>query len=80
MFGLDEGWAATHCQVGALAPLQALVFDWLQGVVVEKEPQAGRIFDEKTVEILPRYLRSAAAKAEAAALLAATGEHRIPAA
>ena len=24
MFGFDEGWAATHCQIGALATMQAL--------------------------------------------------------
>lgn len=32
-FGYDEGWAATHCQVGAISSMQALVFDWLEVAV-----------------------------------------------
>jgi pimeloyl-ACP methyl ester carboxylesterase len=38
MFGFDEGWAATHCQVGALAPMQALVFGWLDKAMRENQP------------------------------------------
>jgi len=36
MFGFDAGWAASHCQVGALATMQATVFDWLERAVCEK--------------------------------------------
>jgi len=36
-FGFDRGWAASHCQVGALASLQAVVFDWLDKAMHEKQ-------------------------------------------
>ncbi|MFI5064004.1 MAG: alpha/beta fold hydrolase [Streptosporangiales bacterium] len=29
MIGYEDGWAATHCQVGAISTMQATVFDWL---------------------------------------------------
>jgi len=35
MFGFDKGWAASHWQIGALAPMQALVFDWLDKAMCE---------------------------------------------
>jgi pimeloyl-ACP methyl ester carboxylesterase len=34
LFGFDQGWAATHCQIGALTALQSTVFDWLDRVLV----------------------------------------------
>jgi pimeloyl-ACP methyl ester carboxylesterase len=29
MFDYTDGWAASHCQIGALSPAQAVIFDWL---------------------------------------------------
>ena len=34
-FGYEDGWAATHCQVGAISAMQAVVFDWLDRAVAE---------------------------------------------
>lgn len=33
-FGYQDGWAASHCQIGAQLPLQELVYDWLDMVLV----------------------------------------------
>jgi pimeloyl-ACP methyl ester carboxylesterase len=64
MFGFEDGWAATHCQIGAVASLQALVFDWLDKTVNGKETlprrDVGSLFD-----VIPKYLRSNEAKSEA---------------
>jgi pimeloyl-ACP methyl ester carboxylesterase len=32
-FEYKDGWAASHCQIGALSPAQAVVFDWLDKTV-----------------------------------------------
>ena len=41
-FTYDEGWAASHCAVGALAPSQGVIFEWLDKVInnvdLPKEP------------------------------------------
>ncbi len=34
-FGYDAGWAASHCQVGALAGAQSVIFDWLDKTLDE---------------------------------------------
>jgi len=34
-FGYEEGWAASHCQIGAQLALQELVYDWLDMVLVK---------------------------------------------
>jgi len=39
-FGFDEGWAARHSQIGALAPMQALVFDRLDKATREETASA----------------------------------------
>ena len=36
-FAFEEGWAATHCQVGASSAFQAVLFDWLDKVVIKKD-------------------------------------------
>jgi hypothetical protein len=41
MFGFEDGWAASHCQIGSLAPMQALIFDWLEKAMHETRPVAG---------------------------------------
>jgi len=38
MFGFDEGWASSHCQIGALAAMQSLVFGWLDKAILAKQP------------------------------------------
>jgi hypothetical protein len=69
LFGYEDGWAATHCQVGAVAPLQALVFDWLDKALNGRESlprlDLGSFFD-----VLPKYMHSNEAKSEAKALAA----------
>jgi pimeloyl-ACP methyl ester carboxylesterase len=71
MFGYDEGWASTHCQVGALAPLQAVVFDWLEKAVNAPASLPRRaIAGDATV--FSRYLRSPEAQQATHELLDAT--------
>ena len=36
-FSYKDGWAASHCQIGAFSLAQAVVFDWLDRVVNKKE-------------------------------------------
>jgi len=36
-FAYTDGWAASHCQIGAFSLAQAVVFDWLDRVVNKKE-------------------------------------------
>jgi len=33
-FGYEDGWSASHCQIGAQLALQELVYDWLDMVLV----------------------------------------------
>jgi len=33
MFDYTDGWAASHCQIGALSAAQAVIFDWLDRAV-----------------------------------------------
>lgn len=37
MFEYTDGWAASHCQIGALSLAQAVVFDWLDRTVNNKD-------------------------------------------
>jgi len=32
-FSYEDGWAASHCQIGALSAAQAVIFDWLDRTV-----------------------------------------------
>jgi hypothetical protein len=63
IFGYEEGWAATHCQIGAVAPTQAVLFDWLDRAIHEKESlpwrEAGNVF-----EMAKHYFRSQEGKSE----------------
>jgi len=36
-FDFTEGWAGSHCQIGALSQIQAVVFDWLDHTVIKKD-------------------------------------------
>jgi len=54
IFGFDQGWAATHCQIGALAPMQALVFDWLEKAMHEKQPLPKQDFGT-ALDLFMRY-------------------------
>ncbi len=56
MFGFDQGWAATHCQVGALAPMQAVVFDWLDKAVRGKQPLQRHDYGT-TLDVFMQYAR-----------------------
>jgi hypothetical protein len=39
-FGYEDGWAASHCQMGAQQKLQELVYDWLEMVLDNPEKPA----------------------------------------
>lgn len=67
MFSFEDGWAATHCQIGAVAPLQALVFDWLDKVVVKKE-QMPRLDLGTLFDVMPKYMPNNQSKNELRAL------------
>ncbi|BBY66844.1 alpha/beta hydrolase family protein [Mycolicibacterium helvum] len=54
VFGFDLGWAAAHCQVGALTVLHSTVFDWLDRVVVAGETLPSIDAD---LSVLRRHLR-----------------------
>jgi pimeloyl-ACP methyl ester carboxylesterase len=36
-FDFTEGWAGSHCQIGALSQIQAVVFDWLDHTLIKKD-------------------------------------------
>lgn len=38
-FGFEDGWAASHCQIGAPMALEKVVYDWLDMVLVHPERQ-----------------------------------------
>lgn len=64
MFGFDQGWASTHCQVGGLAAMQATVFDWLDKAVNAPARLPRHDIGDNLGPIFSRYMRSSAAKAE----------------
>lgn len=68
MFGFDEGWAASHCQIGALAPMQALVFDWLDKAMRKDEPLPKRDFGT-SLDVFMQYVRSGETRREAEELV-----------
>jgi pimeloyl-ACP methyl ester carboxylesterase len=69
MFGFDEGWAATHCQVGGLAAMQAVVFDWLDKAVNHPERLSRHDVGENLSPTLARYARSSEARREVGEIL-----------
>ena len=68
MFGFDEGWAASHCQIGALAATQALVFDWLDKVVGGSQPLPRRDVGT-SLDVFMRYAGSGESRREAEELV-----------
>ncbi|MEO8611249.1 MAG: alpha/beta hydrolase [Chloroflexota bacterium] len=68
LFGFEDGWAASHCQIGALAPMQSTVFDWLDKAVSEKSPLVGQDMDA-ALDVFIKYIRSGKAKTEALELV-----------
>jgi len=36
-FPYTDGWAASHCQIGALAQSQATIFEWLENTINAKD-------------------------------------------
>lgn len=68
LFGFEEGWAATHCQVGALAPLQTVVFDWLDKAVTG-QGYSSRQETNAAMDVFIRYLHSSKIKGEADELI-----------
>jgi hypothetical protein len=69
LFGFDEGWAATHCQIGALAPMQAVVFDWLDRVINKPEGLPRHDIGENVGRVFSRYIRSGKARRELGKIL-----------
>ena len=68
MFGFDEGWAASHCQIGALAPMQALVFDWLDKATHQERDLPGRDLGT-SLDVFMRYAGSGESRREAEQLV-----------
>jgi pimeloyl-ACP methyl ester carboxylesterase len=64
MFGFDEGWAASHCQIGALVPMQAVVFDWLNKAARGKHPLPWRDVGT-SLEMFMRYASKGKSRREA---------------
>jgi pimeloyl-ACP methyl ester carboxylesterase len=69
LFGFDQGWAASHCQIGAPAPMQAVVFDWLERAVTRPNLLPRRALGENVRPILSRSMRSARARRTMASVL-----------
>ena len=63
MFGLDQGWAASHCQIGSLAAMQTLVFEWLEKAANEKSPLPRKDVGT-SLEMFLRYAHGTAARHE----------------
>lgn len=63
LFEFDDGWAASHCQIGALAPLQALVFEWLDKAIHEPESLPRQDLGD-VLNVFARYMRSSEARSE----------------
>ncbi|MEP7285096.1 MAG: alpha/beta hydrolase [Chloroflexota bacterium] len=68
LFTFDDGWAASHCQIGALAPLQALVFDWLDKAINGNGQLPAQDMDA-VLDVFTKYMRSNEAKHEAGDLV-----------
>jgi len=69
IFGYDQGWAATHCQVGGLAAMHAVIFDWLEKALDHPERLPRRDIGENFGPIFGRYVQTREAKQEIAAIL-----------
>jgi pimeloyl-ACP methyl ester carboxylesterase len=67
MFGFNKGWAASHCHIGALAPMQAIVFDWLEKAVCGTKPLPAQDLGS-ALDLFLRYVGGGASRLEAEAL------------
>jgi pimeloyl-ACP methyl ester carboxylesterase len=72
MFGDEDGWAASHCQVGAFAAMQAVVFDWLERAVNDSGRLPRRDIGSNVKAVIVRYTRDDRARTELRALLGGT--------
>ena len=68
MFGFEEGWAASHCQIGALAAMQAVVFKWLDAATREEQPLPKRDMGI-ALEVFLRYAGGGVSRTEAEELV-----------
>jgi pimeloyl-ACP methyl ester carboxylesterase len=69
IFGFEEGWAASHCQIGGLAPMQAVVFDWLDKAMNSPEHLPRHDIGENVGPTFSRYTRSSEARREVGEIL-----------
>ena len=67
--GFDEGWAASHCQIGGLAAMQALVFEWLEKAVSNPDGLPRHDVGHNVCDVFARHLRGRAARNEAENIL-----------
>ena len=54
-FGFDEGYAASHCQIGAQSALNETVFDWLDFALVHPERQKSEPSRPYNLALLMKY-------------------------
>ncbi|MDE1146436.1 MAG: alpha/beta hydrolase [Azospirillaceae bacterium] len=69
LFGFDEGWAATHCQVGALAAMQALVFGWLDTAVNHPDELPAHDIGDNVATVFAHHIQGGDARKEAEGIL-----------
>ncbi|MGD0455121.1 MAG: alpha/beta fold hydrolase [Solirubrobacteraceae bacterium] len=63
MFDYEDGWAATHCQVGALSAMQAVVLDWLETAIAHPD-QLAPVDVGSAVEVMGRHWHGDELRAE----------------
>lgn len=56
-FTYEDGWAASHCQVGGLGAAQAIIFNWLEKTINNKE-QPGEPDIPFDWKVLEKYFKS----------------------
>jgi hypothetical protein len=52
----DDGWGATHCQIGGLSHANAVIFEWLDRIVAKHD-----LFEEPTKmpsDLMMKYYKS----------------------
>jgi pimeloyl-ACP methyl ester carboxylesterase len=54
MFDYTDGWAASHCQIGALSLAQAVIFDWLDRTVNNND-RSVNADSQHTWDVLNKY-------------------------
>ena len=68
MFEYADGWAATHCQVGAIAAMQAVMFDWLESAMTNPK-QLPTVDVGSSLAVMHRHWRSSQLEVESARLV-----------